>query len=212
MQLGTWSFCISETCPLCSFLFRLHLLYFSAGTAYVLSCYFTNWAQYRPGLGKFMPDNIDPCLCDHLIYAFAGMSNNKITTYEWNDETLYKSFNALKNQYVPRAKGITCFPSQFLPCYSASVLCTRAVQSMVEGCQKEEAESNRAEKEGEGRAGQDASTGPLRMVRAIQCAPDKLFGFHTKKSQPKKTATPNIFKKSKSTVLYIGLLCNVRNW
>ncbi|OXB54856.1 hypothetical protein ASZ78_000295 [Callipepla squamata] len=68
-------------------------------SAYVLSCYFTNWAQYRPGLGKYMPDNIDPCLCDHLIYAFAGMSNNEITTIEWNDETLYKSFNGLKNQY-----------------------------------------------------------------------------------------------------------------
>uniref|UniRef100_A0A8C0IDK4 GH18 domain-containing protein n=1 Tax=Bubo bubo TaxID=30461 RepID=A0A8C0IDK4_BUBBB len=68
------------------------------GSAYVLSCYFTNWAQYRPGLGKYMPDNIDPCLCDHLIYAFAGMSKNQITTYEWNDETLYKSFNGLKNQ------------------------------------------------------------------------------------------------------------------
>ncbi|NXG70281.1 CHIA chitinase, partial [Baryphthengus martii] len=70
----------------------------SAGTAYVLSCYFTNWAQYRPGAGKYTPENIDPCLCDHLIYAFAGMSNNEITTYEWNDETLYKSFNGLKNQ------------------------------------------------------------------------------------------------------------------
>ncbi|XP_032059216.1 acidic mammalian chitinase-like [Aythya fuligula] len=74
------------------------LLNAQIGTAYVLSCYFTNWAQYRPGLGKYMPDNIDPCLCDHLIYAFAGMSNNEITTYEWNDETLYKSFNGLKNQ------------------------------------------------------------------------------------------------------------------
>ncbi|XP_050767214.1 acidic mammalian chitinase-like [Gymnogyps californianus] len=74
------------------------LLNAQIGTAYVLSCYFTNWAQYRPGLGKFMPDNIDPCLCNHLIYAFAGMSNNEITTYEWNDEILYKSFNGLKNQ------------------------------------------------------------------------------------------------------------------
>ncbi|XP_008943281.1 PREDICTED: acidic mammalian chitinase-like, partial [Merops nubicus] len=44
-------------------------------TAYVLSCYFTNWAQYRPGLGKYTPENIDPCLCTHLLYAFAGMSN-----------------------------------------------------------------------------------------------------------------------------------------
>jgi len=79
-----------------------------------------------------MPDNIDPCLCDHLIYAFAGMSNNEITTYEWNDETLYKSFNDLKNQYVPGAKGIPCSPSQVLPRYSASVVCTMAVQSTVE--------------------------------------------------------------------------------
>ncbi|NWY15766.1 CHIA chitinase, partial [Aphelocoma coerulescens] len=68
------------------------------GTAYVLTCYFTNWAQYRPGVGKYTPENIDPCLCNHLIYAFAGMNNNEITTYEWNDETLYKSFNGLKNQ------------------------------------------------------------------------------------------------------------------
>uniref|UniRef100_A0A8C5TFW2 GH18 domain-containing protein n=1 Tax=Malurus cyaneus samueli TaxID=2593467 RepID=A0A8C5TFW2_9PASS len=67
-------------------------------TAYVLTCYFTNWAQYRPGEGKFTPENIDPNLCTHLIYAFAGMNNNEITTYEWNDETLYKSFNGLKNQ------------------------------------------------------------------------------------------------------------------
>uniref|UniRef100_A0A8B9ZJU0 GH18 domain-containing protein n=1 Tax=Anas platyrhynchos TaxID=8839 RepID=A0A8B9ZJU0_ANAPL len=47
---------------------------YHVGTAYVLSCYFTNWAQYRPGLGSFMPDNIDPCLCTHLLYAFAGIS------------------------------------------------------------------------------------------------------------------------------------------
>ncbi|XP_068515716.1 acidic mammalian chitinase-like isoform X3 [Anas acuta] len=74
------------------------LLNAQIGTAYVLSCYFTNWAQYRPSPGRFTVDNIDPCLCDHLIYAFAGMSNNEITTIEWNDETLYRSFNGLKNQ------------------------------------------------------------------------------------------------------------------
>uniref|UniRef100_A0A2K6RMX1 Acidic mammalian chitinase n=1 Tax=Rhinopithecus roxellana TaxID=61622 RepID=A0A2K6RMX1_RHIRO len=68
------------------------------GSAYQLTCYFSNWAQYRPGLGRFMPDNIDPCLCTHLIYAFAGMQNNKITTIEWNDVTLYQEFNGLKNK------------------------------------------------------------------------------------------------------------------
>ncbi|KAM7053744.1 acidic mammalian chitinase [Molossus nigricans] len=68
------------------------------GSAYQLICYFTNWAQYRPGLGRFKPEDIDPCLCTHLIYAFAGMRNNEITTIEWNDVTLYQAFNGLKNK------------------------------------------------------------------------------------------------------------------
>lgn len=72
----------------------------AAGSSYTLSCYFTNWAQYRPGAGKYLPTDIDPCLCDHLIYAFAGMENNMLKTYEWNDESLYTQFQALKNQWV----------------------------------------------------------------------------------------------------------------
>ncbi|CAI9151750.1 unnamed protein product [Rangifer tarandus platyrhynchus] len=74
------------------------LLNSQLGSAYQLVCYFSNWAQYRPGLGSFKPDNIDPCLCTHLIYAFAGMSNNEITTIEWNDVALYSSFNDLKKK------------------------------------------------------------------------------------------------------------------
>ncbi|XP_078402642.1 acidic mammalian chitinase-like [Cetorhinus maximus] len=68
------------------------------GSAYRLVCYFPNWAQYRPGAGKYLPENVDPCLCTHLIYAFAGMKDNQITTIEWNDVTLYHSFNSLKNK------------------------------------------------------------------------------------------------------------------
>ncbi|XP_057595590.1 acidic mammalian chitinase isoform X2 [Hippopotamus amphibius kiboko] len=74
------------------------LLNAQLGSAYQLTCYFSNWAQYRPGPGSFKPDNIDPFLCTHLIYAFAGMSNNEITTTEWNDVTLYQSFNGLKSK------------------------------------------------------------------------------------------------------------------
>ncbi|NXR52004.1 CHIA chitinase, partial [Hippolais icterina] len=68
------------------------------GTAYLLTCYFTNWAQYRPDKGRYTPDNIDPNLCTHLIYAFAGMNNNEITTSVCNDEAMYKTFNAFKSQ------------------------------------------------------------------------------------------------------------------
>uniref|UniRef100_A0A3Q3KGG2 chitinase n=1 Tax=Monopterus albus TaxID=43700 RepID=A0A3Q3KGG2_MONAL len=74
------------------------LLHVQLGSSYILSCYFTNWGQYRPGAGKYFPTNVDPCLCDHLIYAFAGMDNNMIKTYEWDDEKLYGEFQALKNQ------------------------------------------------------------------------------------------------------------------
>uniref|UniRef100_A0A8C9RUT8 chitinase n=1 Tax=Scleropages formosus TaxID=113540 RepID=A0A8C9RUT8_SCLFO len=64
-----------------------------------MACYFTNWSQYRPGTGKYLPSNVDPHLCTHMIYAFSVINHaNEIVTYEWNDETLYQSFNALKNR------------------------------------------------------------------------------------------------------------------
>uniref|UniRef100_A0A8C2GUT4 chitinase n=1 Tax=Cyprinus carpio TaxID=7962 RepID=A0A8C2GUT4_CYPCA len=63
-----------------------------------MGCYFTNWSQYRPGIGKYTPANVDPFLCTHLLYAFAMINHaNELVTYEWNDETLYKAFNELKN-------------------------------------------------------------------------------------------------------------------
>jgi chitinase len=62
-------------------------------------CYFTNWSQYRPGTGKYLPANVDPNLCTHLIYAFSMINhNNELVTYEWNDDVLYQSFNGLKKQ------------------------------------------------------------------------------------------------------------------
>ncbi|KAJ8265113.1 hypothetical protein COCON_G00142120 [Conger conger] len=69
------------------------------GSAMDMICYFTNWSQYRPGTGKYMPANVDPFLCTHLIYAFSVINYaNELVTYEWNDETLYKDFNALKTK------------------------------------------------------------------------------------------------------------------
>nr|BAX00337.1 chitinase [Hexagrammos otakii] len=64
-----------------------------------LVCYFTNWAQYRTGDGKFLVLNIDPNLCTHLIYAFSGINDaNELATIEWNDDQTYKSFNGLKQR------------------------------------------------------------------------------------------------------------------
>ncbi|XP_078500829.1 acidic mammalian chitinase-like [Lissotriton helveticus] len=81
------------------------LLSVQMGSSFKLVCYFTNWAQYYPAPALYMPDNVDPCLCTHLIYAFATMTNNEIATFEWNDVTLYGTFNGLKN-YNPDLKTL----------------------------------------------------------------------------------------------------------
>lgn len=39
-------------------------------------CYYTNWSVYRPGTAKFNPQNINPYLCTHLIYAFGGFTKD----------------------------------------------------------------------------------------------------------------------------------------
>jgi len=38
-------------------------------------CYWGTWANYRPDGGKFTPEHVDPTLCTHLIYSFAGLDN-----------------------------------------------------------------------------------------------------------------------------------------
>lgn len=73
-----------------------------------LVCYFTNWSQYRPGVGKYVPENVDPNLCTHLIYAFSVISpTNELTTFEWNDDILYRAFNDLKHKWVALIQKLT---------------------------------------------------------------------------------------------------------
>ena len=46
-------------------------------------CYYANWAVYRQGTAKFSPQNINPYLCTHLIYAFAGLGkDDTIQTFD----------------------------------------------------------------------------------------------------------------------------------
>nr|BAS44269.1 chitinase [Aplysia kurodai] len=67
-----------------------------------LVCYYTNWAQYRPGKGAFFPEDIDANLCTHIHYAFAILVDGLLAPFEWNDddtewsEGMYTRVNKLK--------------------------------------------------------------------------------------------------------------------
>ncbi|KAA0193349.1 hypothetical protein HAZT_HAZT000269 [Hyalella azteca] len=67
-------------------------------------CYYTNWAQYRPGRGRFTAENIDAHICTHIIYAFARIRGGEIAASEASDESWhYRAVTSLKNKN-PRLK------------------------------------------------------------------------------------------------------------
>lgn len=77
------------------------------GAAYKLVCYFTSWAQGRASPASVLPQDLDPFLCTHLIFAFASMNNNQIVAKDPQDEkTTYAEFNKLKQRCVHRHVGI----------------------------------------------------------------------------------------------------------
>ncbi|XP_076647838.1 putative chitinase 10 [Halictus rubicundus] len=46
---------------------------------YKIVCYFTNWAWYRRGVGRYLPENIDHTLCTHIVYGFAVLDYSELT-------------------------------------------------------------------------------------------------------------------------------------
>lgn len=61
-------------------------------------CYMTSWSIKRPGAGKFTPDNIDPSLCTHVIYAFGSLKDFKLTFVDEKDTEQYKEMMALREK------------------------------------------------------------------------------------------------------------------
>ncbi|CAH0599782.1 unnamed protein product [Chrysodeixis includens] len=71
-------------------------------------CYVATWAVYRPDPGKFSLEDLEPGLCTHLVYSFAGLNetSNTIKSLDpWQDletdygKAGYKRLVALKNKY-----------------------------------------------------------------------------------------------------------------
>lgn len=84
----------------------------SKSTDKVFVCYFGSWAKYRPGAGHFDVENIDPYLCTHLIFGFAGLKENKIVALDPYNELVedwgkgaYRRFVKLK-RFNPNLKAL----------------------------------------------------------------------------------------------------------
>ncbi|XP_023943910.2 probable chitinase 2 [Bicyclus anynana] len=74
----------------------------------VVVCYVATWAAYRPGAGKFELADIEPSLCTHLVYSFAGLDETTLSIKSldaWQDlekdygKGGYKRMVALKARY-----------------------------------------------------------------------------------------------------------------
>ncbi|XP_068622320.1 probable chitinase 2 [Battus philenor] len=75
-------------------------------------CYLATWATYRTGDGKFDLTDLDPSLCTHIVYIFAGLDENSMTIKSI-DSSLekgytnagYQGLSNLKERY-PHLKNI----------------------------------------------------------------------------------------------------------
>ncbi|XP_022198692.2 chitotriosidase-1 isoform X2 [Nilaparvata lugens] len=61
-------------------------------------CYMTSWSQKRPGAGKFTPENVDPLLCTHVIYAFGTLKDHRLAEGDDKEGDNYKKVVALREK------------------------------------------------------------------------------------------------------------------
>lgn len=70
-------------------------------------CYYGSWGVYRPGIGHIEVEDIEPELCTHLVYSFAGLDviqNTIVSLDPWNDlpggnnKDSYRKFINLKEK------------------------------------------------------------------------------------------------------------------
>lgn len=74
---------------------------------YKVVCYFTNWAWYRQGVGKYLPSDIDPDLCTHIVYGFAVLDGDQLVI---KPHDTWADFDNSKHKYhTSRFISSCCF-------------------------------------------------------------------------------------------------------
>ncbi|XP_078098073.1 acidic mammalian chitinase-like [Mustelus asterias] len=81
------------------------LLHASLVSSYSLLCYYLQTSKQRIPSIKFYPENIDPCLCTHLIYSNPNATED---ISDWKDDDMYKRFNDLKKKNK-NLKTLLCY-------------------------------------------------------------------------------------------------------
>lgn len=76
-----------------------------ANSEFKVVCYFTNWAWYRQGVGKYLPQDIDPELCTHIVYGFAVLNGDQMIikphdTWADFDNSEYLKTNNTSNKTI----------------------------------------------------------------------------------------------------------------
>ena len=81
----------------------------SEGEEFKVICYFTNWAWYRPEGGRYLPEDIDPDLCTHILYGFAVLDATSLTIKShdpWADID--------NSRYSNQTVNVSCFKFKYL--------------------------------------------------------------------------------------------------
>lgn len=99
-------------------------------------CYFTNWAWYRPGEGKFLPEDIDENLCTHVVYGFAVLDGSTLTikshdSWADKDNNFYSRVTALRKKGIRVVIGIGGWNDSLGDKYSRLVLDANARYNFI---------------------------------------------------------------------------------